>query len=283
MNQHTLIKAAAIWALMMALASLTRAQEEAPAPAIVIYRLADSSGPKPLRLDAATEKVQVQPQDSAGWKSAFPAMELHSGDRLKMEPYSHLDIRVEGERQGRLILVPNVLDQGGEILLQPETATPGEGIQVILESGALSAEWRQGSLAVTAYGVRTLTGGAKVSFLNDPESIQRLLFLESGEISLPDYPDIAVAPGEVVQLYPGERPVKLAVSPQKVAWLQGIINYNTLLVWEELAPPGIAWYRKPAFYVPVGLAAVAGGAYLISTLSGEDELAPLPEPPGLPR
>lgn len=283
MDQHTLIKAGAMCVLLIALASLSRAQEEAPAPAIVIHRLADSSGPKPLRLDAATEKVQVQPQDSAGWKRAFPAMELHPGDRLKMEPYSHVDIRVEGERQGQLILVPNVLDRGGEILLQPESAEPGEELRLILKSGALSADWRQGSMAVTAYGVRTRTGGAKVSFLNDPESIQRLLFLESGEIFLPDYPDIAVAPGEVVQLYPGERPVKLAVSPQKAAWLQGIINYNTLLVWEEPAPPGVAWYRRAAFLVPAGLAAAAGGAYLISTLGGDDELSPLPEPPGPPR
>lgn len=245
---------------------------------VKIYRIADSSGPKKIVIEGETDKVQLQRGEQAGWQNASPGEELIAGDRLKLEPYVHVDLRLQGNQEGQLVLLPNVVDRGGTFRLEDDPDIEG-GIQIALESGAMSVDWLRQKLTVIAFGIRTLISGTKVSFLRDPENNKRIAFLDYGTVTFPDHPDLVFEDGKIAILEPRDVPIVETITPQKQAWLRGIIRYNAEDVWKG-AP--IPFYRSPLFYVPAAALLVGGGVYLISTIDNNKQ-SDLPEPPPLPR
>jgi len=245
---------------------------------VKIYRIADSSGPKKILIEGETDKVQLQRGEQAGWQNASPGEELIAGDRLKLEPYVHVDLRLQGSQEGQLVLLPNVVDRGGTFRLEDDPDIEG-GIQIALESGAMSVDWLRQKLTVIAFGIRTLISGTKVSFLRDPENNKRIAFLDHGTVTFPDHEDVIIEAGDIVILEPIQTPLAAKITPQKQAWLRGIIRYNAEDVWKG-AP--IPFYRSPLFYVPAAAVLVGGGIYLITTIDNNKE-SDLPGPPPLPR
>lgn len=247
---------------------------------IKIYRIADSSGPKKILIEGETEKVQLRRGENSDWQMAGPGLELLVEDRLKLASYVHVDLRVGGNQEGQLVALPNPTDRGAVFRIQDYSENELAGIQISLESGSMSIEWLRQKLSVVAYGIRTLIGGTKLAFIRDPENNNRILFLDHGAVSFPDYEDLKMEPGDIAILKEGEKPVIVKILPQKQNWLRGIIRYNAEDVWK--APPTTPFYRKPLFYIPAAAVLIGGGAYLVSTLVNEKD-SPLPEPPPLPQ
>jgi hypothetical protein len=212
--------------------SFGRAQESQNSSAI-IHRIADSSGPKAIMIEGETDKVQLQREEIPDWQNAKSGLELSVGDRLKLEPYMHVDLRIAGTQEGQLIALPNPPDGGGTFRLQEDPSNGTDGFVIALESGSMSIDWVRGKLTVIAYSIRTLISGTKVAFLRDPETNKRILFLDDDTVSFPDHPGLKVEPGDMVVLEPGIAPVVTKISPQKQAWLRGIIRYNAADIWEK--------------------------------------------------
>lgn len=266
-----------LFAIFVLYCSLGVAQETQVSE-VKIYRIADSSGPKKILIEGETDKVQLQRGEEASWQNAGPGEDLLVGDRLKLEPYIHVDLRIQGNQEGQLVLLPNVVDRGGTFRLEADPDNEGS-IQIALESGALSVDWFRQKLTVMAYGIRTLISGTKVSFLRDPENNHRIAFLDHGTVTFPDHPDLVFEDGNIAILESGSLPVVETITPQKQAWLRGIIRYNAEDIWKA---PAIPFYKSPLFYVPAAAVLVGGGVYLISTIDNNKQ-SDLPEPPPLPR
>ena len=245
---------------------------------IKIYRIADSSGPKKMLIEKETGKVQLQRGESGDWQNASPGLELLAEDILKLEPYIHLDLRIAGDQDGQLVALPNPIDRGAILRIQKDSDDEAHGIQIHLESGSMSIDWLRQELLLVAYGIRTVIGGTKLAFIIDPENNNRILFLERGAVSFPDHNELKMEPGDIAVLKKGEKPIIAKITPQKQAWLRGIIRYNAEDIWKKGRIP---FYRKPLFYVPAAAVLIGSSAYLISTLVNEKD-SPLPEPPPLP-
>lgn len=275
MYSFPVLRPGILFAIFLLYCSMGLAQET-PGTEVKIYRIADSSGPKKILIEGETDKVQLQRGEGAGWQAASPGLDLLVGDRLKLDPYIHVDLRIQGNQEGQLVLLPGIVDRGGIFRLEDDPDVEGS-VQIALESGAMSVDWFRQKLTVIAFGIRTLISGTKVSFLRDPENNKRIAFLDHGTVTFPDYESVVLEDGDIAILEFGQAPVAEKISLQKQAWLRGIIRYNAEDVWKGSPVP---FYRSPLFYVPAAAVLVGGGIYLIIDNNKESAL---PEPPPLPK
>ena len=236
---------------------------------------------KSQKVKEPTASVRIQRQDSLGWTDAAPGTALGWHDRLRVQRNFHVKVDVDRSSQrGRLTFAPEPVQKNAQPVYLTVAGTPtvdalyevvsvsdsarASDLALRVYRGAVTVVWLQGSLTIHAAGDSIIVGDSKLVVWVDPSGDEALVFLESGQVSLPGHEE-TVSAGDEVRLRRGEPPEVEAVAPGVAASYQSAIQYNAVDLWRT-SP----FWRNPVLLVPVGAALAAGvTAGLIS--SGEDQ------------
>jgi hypothetical protein len=252
----------------------------AQSPHIYIEKIASTS-PRQNFAKGDTTGVKVKfKRGNNEWQKAFAGLDLLEGDSLEVYPDMHVKVLVKGdikkEQQAEFTLLPKNSSTSGLYFIQIEKRLI-DIAKVVIDEGAMSVKSSGGILSVIWNGIGAYPG-SKLMFMRDPETGNSILFLEEGSVSFsdPDYEDIKIEPDEIAVfiLPPGQKPEiqKQKPDPKKLKWLKGIVKYNTVYPWAKPFP----------WYIPAGVAVVAGGGAYLLTRDGKEDTT-LPGPPDLPK
>jgi hypothetical protein len=237
------------------------------------------AAPKPIRVETASERVQISRGASETWIHAAPNQDVLQQDQLRVQ--RHVDVRVKVERRtqrGWLTFLPEVLLQNGQRVFDvgviesfaqyeiPDDATGGSELAVAIQSGALIVDWRAGRLRVVAAGDTALVTGTIAVFAVSADGNSGWLFVQEGTVALAG---VAVAAGQIARLQRGVTPLISRPQPAQMRDYQTATRYNAQRVWSAGRP----FFVSPQFLVPaVGL--IAGATVYAVTQGGDDEPGP---------
>ena len=155
-----------------------------------------------------TDRVKVKRQQTGDWFNAAPDTCLFRRDRILVAKDTRVELELKGKyQQGMLVLAPDSPDLSKEkdkrtlpvkissALYEIREETDSFEVKklglasVLVERGSLVADWAHGKLSIIAANIRTLFTGTEVSFTIDSTGTEGFIFLKSGSLKFPDYPD----------------------------------------------------------------------------------------------
>jgi hypothetical protein len=248
-----------------------------------IDRIAEVLGGRRERLiKQASERVQAQNAGSTTWANLAPDAQVLDTNRLRVERFTDVRLRVQRpSHRGFLIFLPELLERNGNRAFPaPAQGTPvrealyslnnvsgnTQDLVVSIQQGALVVDWVHGRLEVVAAGTRTVITGTRLAVEADPGDDTGTIFLETGTINFPDYPDVQVAAGQVIRLRRGLPPELGVLTPAALSAAQSSVRYHARGVWSRANP----FWTRPGFYVPALGVAAGGVAWTIATLLNSD-------------
>jgi hypothetical protein len=211
-----------------------------------IDRIAEVAGARRER-QIREPTMRVQRLTAGTWESLGPGALIRSADQLRVQRFTDVRVAVEGTtHRGTLIMLPELMDRTGTRVF-PATAgvtasreaqygvsspTAGSGdLTVIIERGALVVDWAYGRLSVVAAGTPTLVTGTRLLVEASDDGQTGTMYLESGQISFPDYPGIEAVPGQIVYLQQGAAPVVQVAPLALVRAARSSGDYHAEEVW----------------------------------------------------
>jgi hypothetical protein len=241
-RSHLPVRAAAV-----ALLALCAGELESQVVIGRIDRIAEVSGARRER-QIREPTVRVQRLTRGEWESLGPGAVLRSADQLRVQRFTDVRVAVEGtSHRGTLILLPELMDRTGTLRVFPATAgataardaqyniststLPSQDLTVNIGRGALVVDWAYGRLSVVAAGTRTLVTGTRLLVEADDAGETGTIYLETGQISFPDYPDIQAVPGQVVYLQRGVAPLVQIAPPSVVRAARSSGDFHLEEVW----------------------------------------------------
>ncbi len=213
--------------------------------------------------DNPTASVQRRPDKPSSRIDLAPNSSLFLDDSIHVARRFHARVSIDRQagvsQSGTLVFFAEPKDASLDTVIQRvRTGAPGrfaltrEGDQVAISirSGALGvAEWNPGgSLTVHAGNQRAVIKGTSALFLSSEDGQEAIMFLDDGEITLPEHPAFSVPEDAIVRLSQ-EGPELLTAA--STATLVGALTAELTFAVKDLWSTSL--FEKPWLYLGAAL------------------------------
>ena len=248
-----------------------------------ITRIAQIIGPdEVVQVDTTTSLVQIR-RGGGDWRSSRARQSLLVEDELMVLRFVDAQLDLEhGDQSGVLTFLPVLIRRDGRpvsglyedtgrpdtaaYVMRPDPSRRGD-VAVEIERGSLVVEWNDGILSVFAAGDTIVIPSTRVAVTVLPGGDEAFVFVESGTVTIASQ-GLEVAAGEEAHLGRGMTPEKrgLERGEARAREYNDAVRYAHNEVWAGPKP----FWAQPAFFIPAGALAVAGAAFVVADLGGDE-------------